>query len=55
MITIDKLERNKCYEVVLIISGYGSDDPNDPVRKGSLSVTVNVKDWENGADYTETI
>ena len=54
-VTLDKLERNKSYEVQLTISGAGSDDPNRPVEKGSMSVSIAVKGWVSGADYTETI
>ena len=54
-VTLAKMERNKCYEVTLTISGAGSDDPNRPVEKGSMGVTIDVKGWVSGADYTETI
>ena len=54
-VTIETLERNTCYDVALIISGAGSPDPNVPVEKGAMSVSITVKDWENGADYSETI
>ncbi len=54
-VTIPLLERNKCYEVTIIVSGAGSDDPNVPVTKGSMSVNITVSDWVAGGDYTETI
>ena len=54
-VTLDAVERNKCYDVALNISGAGSVDPNVPVEKGSINVSVSVSDWEQGADYTETI
>ena len=51
----DGIERNKCYEITLIISGSGSDDPNVPVEKGSIGATITVTDWLSGGEYTETI
>ena len=54
-VTLSSIERNKCYDVSLIITGAGSDDPNVPVVKGSLGVTISVSDWTEGSDYTETI
>jgi len=49
------LERHKSYDVSLTITGSGSTDPDKPVSKGSMSVTVKVVDWESGASYTEVI
>ena len=49
------LERNKTYTVGLTITGPGSDDPDEPVQKGSISVTVTVSGWTAGATYDETI
>ena len=49
------LERNKTYTVGLTITGLGSDDPNKPVSKGSLNVSVTVSGWTAGAVYNETI
>ena len=49
------LERNTAYTVGLTITGLGSDDPNKPVTKGSLTVTITVAGWETGAVYDETI
>ena len=49
------LERNKTYTVGLTITGSGSDDPDKPVDKGSISVTLTVSGWAAGAVYDETI
>ena len=49
------LERNKTYTVGLTITGPGSDDPNKPVEKGSVNITLTVAGWVAGATYDETI
>ena len=49
------LERNKTYTVGLTITGPGSSDPDKPVEKGSISVTISVAGWTAGANYDETI
>ncbi|MBQ2485936.1 MAG: hypothetical protein II518_02610 [Candidatus Methanomethylophilus sp.] len=49
------LARNTAYTVALTIEGLGSDDPNKPVSKGSISVTLTVSGWSAGAVYEETI
>lgn len=49
------IQRNKCYEVTLKISGSGSEDPNNPVEKGSIGATITVSDWGTGLGYLETI
>ena len=49
------LERNTTYTVGLTITGLGSDDPDKPVTKGSVSVTITVDGWVGGAVYDETI
>ena len=49
------LERNKSYTVGLTITGLGSEDPNKPVEKGSLSASITVSGWTAGANYDETI
>ena len=49
------LERNKAYTVGLTITGLGSDDPNKPVEKGSLTASITVSGWTAGANYDETI
>ena len=48
------LVRNTSYEVEATITGAGSDDPNNPVTTGSISVTITVNDWEDGTSYTES-
>ena len=48
------LARNTSYEIEVTITGAGSDDPNKPLTKGSLSVTVTVDNWLDGTSYTET-
>lgn len=54
-VTLTNVERNKCYDVQLTISGLGSEDPNIPVEKGAAAISISVKDWAAGTDYTETI
>ena len=49
------LARNTAYTVGLTITGLGSDDPDKPVTKGSISVTITVSNWSAGAVYDETI
>ena len=47
--------RNSSYTVALTITGPGSDDPNKPVQKGSMSASITVSPWSSGAVYDETI
>lgn len=47
--------RNASYTVALTITGPGSDDPNKPVQKGSMSASITVSPWSSGAVYDETI
>ena len=49
------LDRNKTYTVGLTITGLGSDDPDKPVSKGSISASITVSGWTAGANYDETI
>ena len=49
------LDRNKTYTVGLTITGLGSDDPDKPVSKGSISASITVSGWTAGANYNETI
>ena len=49
------LERNTSYTVGLAINSLGSKDPNEPVDKGSISVTVTIDGWKAGATYDEVI
>lgn len=39
------IERNKSYELSVVISKAGSLDPNVPIVNGTVSVSVNVEDW----------
>lgn len=48
-------ERNTSYDVMLTIKGEGADNPDTPVEKGSITATVTVTDWSDGASYVETI
>ena len=54
-ITIDAPERNTAYTVELTITGLGSTDPDKPVEKGALTLSVSVEGWANGAVYDETL
>lgn len=54
-VTLDKLERNKAYSVGLTISGLGSTEPNTPVSKASLTVSITVNTWQNGEVYDAEI
>ena len=49
------LVRNTTYTVGLTINSVGSTDPNKPVEKGAINVTVTVAGWQAGATYDETI
>ena len=49
------LESNRLYTVEITVSRPGSDNPNVPVTFDTLSGTIEVLDWETGAEYTETI
>lgn len=56
-VTLDDatLARNTTYTVALTITGIGSTDPNVPVQKGNMSVSINVSGWSSGQVYDETI
>ena len=54
-VTIDAPERNTAYTVELTITGLGSTDPDKPVEKGALTLSVSVEGWANGAVYDETL
>ena len=49
------LERNKTYTVGVEITGFGSTDPNKPVEKGSMDISLSVSGWLSGASYEEVI
>lgn len=50
-----ELVKNTCYTVDVSITGFGSEDPNKPVSKGSVASTITVKDWTGGSTYEEVI
>lgn len=54
-VTLTNVERNKSYDVVLTITGLGSEDPNIPVQKGAAGFNITVTNWGAGTDYSETI
>ena len=39
------IERNKSYELSVVISKAGSLDPNVPIVNGTVSVSVKIEDW----------
>lgn len=49
-VTIADFERNKSYDISLVITGKGSDDPNVEPEKGSVSISITVADWVSGQD-----
>lgn len=52
-VTIPAMDRNKFYDVYLVVSGFGSDHPNREPIKGSMSVTIGVKPWDGGSDINQ--
>lgn len=49
-IVLDEVKRNCSYSIDVTIKRPGSTDPNLDVEKGTLLVTVSVKDWEPVSD-----
>lgn len=49
------MERNKSYDVNLIVSGFGSDDPNREPIKGSIQTVVTVRPWDGQYEYNPEI
>lgn len=47
-VTVPAMERNKSYDVNLLVTGFGSDHPNREPEKGSMELSVNVKPWDEG-------
>ena len=47
-VSIPAMERNRSYDVNLLITGFGSEHPNKEPEKGAMSVSLSVKDWEEG-------
>ena len=54
-VTIAGIDRNKCYDVSLTITGPGSSHPNTPVISGHVTASVSVSEWRLGAAYGEMI
>ena len=54
-VVVEQPGRNKAYEVSLTIVGLGSTDPDTPVEKGSIVVTVDVSAWGSGVSINENI
>ncbi len=51
-VVIDKLERNKSYDVSVKISGFGVSDPDGKIEKGSMQFTVQANEWTMGDAIT---
>jgi len=54
-IPLESFEANKTYTIDLTITGFGSDDPNKPVKKGSMTASVSVSGWSAGDVIEKTI
>lgn len=54
-VVIPGMERNKTYDVQLVISGFGSDDPNREPAKGSINTTITVANWEGSTSISQEI
>lgn len=54
-VTIPAMERNKSYDVNLLVTGFGSDHPNKEPEKGSMELSVNVKPWDEGQEIPQEI
>lgn len=54
-VTLAGVDQNTAYTVTLTVTRPGSPSPDIPVSTEEATFTVNVKDWIDGADYTETI
>ena len=54
-VSIPDIERNTAYEVHLTVTRPGSSLPDVPVNVVAVSITVNVVDWDDGAEINETI
>lgn len=51
-VTVAAMERNKSYDITLVISGFGSKHPNAEPEKGAMSVNVYVKGWDEGKAWS---
>lgn len=54
-VTLADVAQNTAYTVTLTVTRPGSPSPDIPVSTEEATFTINVKDWVDGADYTETI
>lgn len=54
-VTIPNMERNKSYDVTLVISGFGSDDPNREPIKGKIETIINVMPWGGQTEINQEI
>ncbi len=50
-----KIRKNCLYTVELTIKGFGSEDPNKEVQKGSHKIDFKLNEWSVGAKYQEEI
>ena len=54
-IVLDSPARNTANTIDLTITGLGSKDPDEPVQKEALNVSVAIEEWASGTFYNETI
>ena len=54
-VSIPLLARNKSYDVNVTLYGLGSSDPDEPVQKGYLDISVTVTPWADGGEINEII
>lgn len=54
-VVLSNLERNKSYTVALTVKGLGSNEPDKPISKGSITANITVAGWASGAVYDENI
>lgn len=54
-VTLSEISQNTAYNVTLTVTRPGSLSPDIPISTEEATFTVNVKDWIDGTDYTETI
>ena len=55
-VSIPTIEANHTYDITeLKITKLGSSSADQPVKTGSMTVTIQVKDWEKGSSTTVTI
>lgn len=50
-----KLKANTTYTVSLVLKNTPVPDPDDVFQTGSASVTITVKDWQTGDEYTSSL